>query len=343
MAIDMANGGRVRISGEIEKGESVISCQVLGRFVFPYCSFKCKSFAVTFAALKGTRYKIRASDRGIAFMLLAVVFFSGMNASVKMLHHLPAHELIFWRSIISFSISFAILKRLGIALPGNNKKWLIMRGLAGTAALLLFFLSLRLMPLATASTVQYLSPIFTVLFAGWINQQKVPHKQWWAFSVAFLGVLCIKGFDQTVSMKALGIGIASAAIAGLAYNAIIKCKDTDHPVVIMIYFPLMSLPFMAAACLWQWVTPQGSDWWYILVMGLTAQVAQYCTTRALQSDDAARVAPWNYVGAILAVINGYIFFGEPFGWMSALGMAIVVLALIWSARIKSQAAAQSSP
>jgi drug/metabolite transporter (DMT)-like permease len=150
-----------------------------------------------------------------------------------------------------------------------------------------------------------------------------------------MGVLCIKGFDDRVSMSALGLGVTSAAVAGLAYNAIIKCKDTDHPVVIMIYFPLMSLPVMGLACLWEWKTPSGTDWIFLLIMGLTAQVAQYCTTIALQSDSAAKVAPWNYLGAVLAVINGYFFFNETIGLLSVVGMAIIVVALIWSAKLRS--------
>jgi drug/metabolite transporter (DMT)-like permease len=277
---------------------------------------------------------IPASQKGVVYMLLAVLFFSGMNASVKMLGHLPAHELIFWRSVISFSISYAILRHLGISIKGNNMKWLFVRGLAGTLALFLFFLSLRMMPLANASTIQYLSPIFTVLLATYMNKEKVSQKQWGLFGLAFIGVLCIKGFDDRISLNALAIGIASAAVAGLAYNAIIKCKDTDHPVVIMIYFPLMSLPVMGLACLWSWQTPNGWDWLFLLIMGITAQVAQYCTTVALQSDSAAKVAPWNYAGAVLAVINGYIFFNESIGWLSVLGMAIIVFALILSARLR---------
>jgi drug/metabolite transporter (DMT)-like permease len=278
--------------------------------------------------------RIPESQKGIVYMLLAVVFFSGMNASVKMLGHLPAHELIFWRSIISFSISFLIIKRLGLSLPGNNTRWLLVRGIAGTVALFLFFLSLRMMPLATASTIQYLSPIFTVVFATYFNHQKVKPSQWALFALAFLGVLCIKGFDDRITTEALVTGVASAAVAGLAYNAIIKCKDTDHPVVIMIYFPLMSLPVMGGACLLEFRMPEITDWIFIGLMGLTAQVAQYCTTIALQSDSAARVAPWNYVGAVLAVINGYVFFHESIGPMAIVGMVIIVLALIWSARLR---------
>lgn len=276
--------------------------------------------------------RIPEAQKGIAYMLLAVVFFSGMNASVKMLGHLPAHELILLRSIISFSISYAIIKRLGLKLPGNNRKWLWVRGLSGTVALFLFFLSLRMMPLATASTIQYLSPIFTVLFATFINHQTVKPLQVFFFVLAFAGVWCIKGFDDRVSLYALAVGIASAAVAGLAYNAIIKCKDTDHPVVVMIYFPLMSLPIMAVACMWEFQMPRGWDWLFILLMGLTAQVAQYSATVALQSGTAAKVAPWNYVGAVLAVINGYLFFGESIGAFALLGMAIIVIALIFSAR-----------
>jgi multidrug transporter EmrE-like cation transporter len=47
------------------------------------------------------------------------------------------------------------------------------------------------------------------------------------------------------------------------------------------------------------------------------------------------VAPWNYVGAVLAVINGYVFFNESIGAMAFLGMIIIVLALIWSARLRA--------
>jgi hypothetical protein len=96
----------------------------------------------------------------------------------------------------------------------------------------------------------------------------------------------VKGFDDRITTEALVTGIASAAVAGLAYNAIIKCKDSDHPVVIMIYFPLMSLPVMGMACLWEFSMPVGTDWIFIGLMGLTAQVAQYCNTIALQSDSA---------------------------------------------------------
>ncbi|MEN9638159.1 MAG: hypothetical protein RLZZ262_27 [Bacteroidota bacterium] len=278
--------------------------------------------------------RIPDTQKGVAYMLLAVVFFSGMNASVKMLGHLPNHELIFFRSIISFSISYVFLQRLGLKLPGNNRKWLWVRGLSGTAALYLFFMSLGMMPLAPASTIQYLSPIFTVLFATRINNQSVHPMQWFFFLLAFMGVVCIKGFDDHISLAALAVGVASAAVAGLAYNAIIRCKDTDHPVMVMIYFPLMSLPIMGMACLWEFQMPSGWDWLFIGIMGVTAQVAQYCATVALQSDSAARIAPWNYVGAVLAVSNGYFFFNETVSGLAILGMCIIVIALILSARFR---------
>ena len=69
----------------------------------------------------------------------------------------------------------------------------------------------------------------------------------------------IKGLDDRVSLMALLVGVASAAVAGLAYNAIIRCKDADHPVVVMIYFPLVSLRIMDIACLWEFRMPQGWD------------------------------------------------------------------------------------
>src|SRR5690606_22522507 len=77
----------------------------------------------------------------------------------------PVHELVFFRSLISLVICVSIVKARGIPFFGNNKKWLLIRGIAGATALTTFFFTIQNVPLAISTTVQYLSPIFTVLFA----------------------------------------------------------------------------------------------------------------------------------------------------------------------------------
>ena len=72
-------------------------------------------------------------------MMLATFIFALMNVLVKFLPNIPAIEIILFRSIVSFFMSGVTLKMKGIPLLGKNKKILLIRGLAGALALMMFF------------------------------------------------------------------------------------------------------------------------------------------------------------------------------------------------------------
>jgi len=98
-------------------------------------------------------------------MLLSTFFFSLMNLSIKFVPHIPAFELILFRSVISLVLSYGLIHYKGLNPLGNNRKFLLLRGFFGMLSLTTFFFTLQKLPLASAVTLQYLSPIFTVLFA----------------------------------------------------------------------------------------------------------------------------------------------------------------------------------
>ncbi len=130
------------------------------------------------------------------------------------------------------------------------------------------------------------------------------------------------------------VGIASAFFAGLAYNAIIKSKGTDHPMVIVFYVPLVAFPATGIACLYEWVWPSGIEWLLLLAMAICAQAGQYFTTLALHSDKASRIAPLNYLGAVFAITFGYFIFGESVNVMARAGMLLVVVGVILNSRLR---------
>ena len=150
----------------------------------------------------------------------------------------------------------------------------MMRGIFGTTALLLFFYTLQNIPLASAVTLQYLSPIFTAIFAAIFLKEKMKMKQWLYFGISFFGVALIKGFDERISLTFMLIGICSAMFSGIAYTCIRQLKDTEHPLVVVLYFPMVSIPIMSVLSYLNWVPPKGSDWLYLLLMGIFTQIAQ---------------------------------------------------------------------
>ena len=265
-------------------------------------------------------------NKGAQYMLVSSFAFSLMHLCVKALPHIPVFELVFFRSIVSLLISFTSLKQKKIDVLGNNKKVLLARGFFGVTALTLFFITLQNLPLAGAVTIQYLSPIFTAFFAIWILNEKIKNRQWFFFALAFLGVLTLKGFDISgqISFKYIGIGLVSACFSGLAYNCIRLLRNTEHPLVVVFYFPLVATPIMAVLSYFNWVKPQGIDWVYLILLGIITQIAQIYMTKGIQSDRAGNIMTYKYIGVLFAFGYGYLFFGETYSFMSIFGIFLLL-------------------
>jgi drug/metabolite transporter (DMT)-like permease len=247
-----------------------------------------------------------------------------MQLCVKFLSHIPFTELVFFRSLISIVLSLGMIYKLRINPLGNNRKFLVLRGVFGVTALSLFFYTLQKLPIATAITIQYLSPILTSVFAIWILKEPVPTKRWLFFGISFLGILVMKGFNPDLELKYFIAGLISAVFSGLAYNMIRKVKDTDHPVVVVLYFPLIATPVMAVVSLFYWVTPVGLDWLYLLLMGIFTQIAQVYMTKGWQSDKAGKIAGLKYIGIGFALFFDFSIFGIVPSWQVLGGIALVL-------------------
>lgn len=268
-------------------------------------------------------------------MLISTIAFSLMQLCVKFLGHLPTHELILFRSAISLILSLGYLIPKKINPLGNNRKFLLLRGIFGVTALSLFFITLQNIPLASAVTIQYLSPIFTAIIAIFLLGEKMKRAQWLFFVVAFIGVAMLKGFDERVSVFYLVLGLLSAFFAGAAYNCIRMVKDTDHPLVVVLYFPLVATPIMLVLSFFNWVTPIGWDWALILLLGVFTQIGQVFMTKALQAEKANIVASLKYLGSVYALLFGYFIFDETYSLVSVAGIVLILLGVLLNVGLKN--------
>ena len=267
-------------------------------------------------------------------MLLAGIFFAMMNVSVKYIPHIPAIEIVWFRSVFSLVFTVIVLGKKGIPIFGNNKANLITRGIVGSISLILFFYTLQRIPLASAVTMQYLSPIFTTILGIFILKEKVRPFQFLYFAMAFAGVLIIQGFDPRVDALSAGMGLISALAAGIAYNMIRKLKTSEHPLVIVFYFPLVTMPVASILMYFDWAMPSGWDWLILLWIGICTQSAQYFMTVAYQTGNLSRVSSLSYMGVLYALIFGFFLFGEIFPFASYLGMGLVLIGIFLNLRVK---------
>lgn len=295
--------------------------------------------------------------KGIFYIILSGLSFLVVNFFVKLfgigpenkvipgLQKIPAHELVLARSIISFSISSGIITYRGLPFFGTNKKWLTIRGLSGMMALTIFFQSIQHMPIAVASTIQYLAPIFTMIFALILLNEKIIRLQWFFVFLSFIGVLLI-GFNGLLQENSpvvlnpmwIGLGLLSAAFSGIAYVAIVKLKPTDEPINIVSYFPMMAIPVMSIWCLFDFVMPVGIEWVIILVIGLCTQIAQISLTRALHEQSASLIMPFQYLGSVYAFLVGYLILDERLNSVVVIGVVVILVGVIFNTLLKAKRA-----
>ena len=275
-------------------------------------------------------------SKGVLYMMLATFIFAVMNVLVKFLPNIPAIEIILFRSIVSFFMSGVTLKMKGIPLLGKNKKILLIRGLAGALALMMFFTTLQEIPLASAVTLMFLGPIFTTLIGIWIVGEKVRPIQWLFFSMSFIGIVMIKGFDPRISPFMALLGVGAAFFSGVAYNMIRKLKTSEHPLVIIFYFPLVTLPIVGIYSALNWVQPEGIEWLILIGVGVLTQIAQYFMTIAYQSEELSKVSNINFIGILYALGFGFFLFDETFNVLTYLGMAAVMTGVVLNVIFKNK-------
>lgn len=268
-------------------------------------------------------------------MLISVGCFAAVNLMVKFLPHLPATELVLFRSLITFLLSYTLLKRKKVNPWGRDKKWLLIRGIAGTTALTMFFYTIQKMPLSAAVTVQYLSPFFTAFIAGLLLGERTRWVQWLFFVISFIGIVVVKGSSAQIPPVLLALGVISSMFSGLAYNSIRKLKN-EEPLVVVMYFPLVAFPIMMVFSFFNWVMPNGTDWILLIGIGLMTQFAQLYMTKSYQLSEVNTVAPLKYIGVLFALTWDILLFDFIPNAQMYVGILLVIGGVVLNLRFKHQ-------
>ena len=276
------------------------------------------------------QFKTAFISEGVRSMFLSTLAFALANVFVKQVSHLPTMEIVFFRCAFGVVFCYVGLRRAGADWRGSNRKLLLMRGLFGTTALYLFFLTVREIPLASAMTIQYLSPIFTTVIAIFVLKERVKLVQWLFYAMAFAGVLFIEQFDRRITGLFLIIGIVSAFCSGVAYNLVRTLRMREHPLTVVLHFQLVGLIVGLVFTMFDWATPTGWDWFYLFLIGVFSQLGQIFLTNALQRERAASVVIVNYTGLTYGLLIGWFLFGEAQTVESLLGMLLVVVGVVLS-------------
>jgi drug/metabolite transporter (DMT)-like permease len=266
--------------------------------------------------------------KAILYMILAALFFTVLNASIRFVDHLPTMQIVFFRALGTVIFCLTIIAKNNIPILGKNRKLLLLRGIVGVAAMAVFFRVMQILPIASAVSLRYLSPFFAAVLAVLFLKEKMRRVQWLFFLFAFIGVILLKGFDTRISFDGLILGLISAALVGIVYVIIRKIGKSEHPLVIINYFMTLALILGGVCSIFSWIPPVGIEWLVLCFMGVFGFFAQLFMTMALQSEETHLIIPFKYAEVVFTLVVGWMFFGEYQTWVTIGGISLIVFSLI---------------
>ncbi len=283
--------------------------------------------------------------RACAFMLSSAVSFSLMGVCVKAVGgRIPVAEVVLARSAVSLLLSIVMLRQAGLHPWGQRRGLLVLRGVIGTGALLCVFAALAQLPLAAATVLQYLQPTFTALLAWLLLGERVGPRVLLAAVLGWLAVVVLSNPAELSSLVgALGGGSAlplagvlwalgGALLSAFAYVSVRALGRTEHPLVIVFYFPLVGLVLTTPLVLLQPVWPTAWEALALIGVGLFTQLGQLGVTNGLLGLPAARATALSYGQVPLAALWGWLFFREPLDPDTTLAAGLVLAATLLSLR-----------
>ncbi|WP_417658611.1 DMT family transporter [Pseudidiomarina sp.] len=274
-----------------------------------------------------------------ALVLGAELCFAGVSALVKYLStDLPSAQLVFFRNLMAFVVLLPWIWRKGPS-AFKTKAWgfHITRGLAGLAAMYLFFYAIANLPLAQATLVLLLSPFLIPIIGRVWLKERVLAQTWLAIAIGFIGVFVFLNPAQTTLSPIVGIAFIAACLAAFTKTLIRQMSATESSSKIVFYFATLATVISALPLIWRGESIASEHWLGIMVMGALAVAGQLGMTKAFALAPAARVGVFTYSSVIFAALMGYWFWDEPITVSMILGATIITVAGYLAIRTRRKA------
>ncbi|WP_374242702.1 DMT family transporter [Zoogloea sp.] len=263
------------------------------------------------------------------WMIVASLLFACMGVCVKLgSAHFSTGELVFYRGFVGLLLMAVLARWQGIAYATPHWRRQLSRGLSGTVSLMCYFIAIGILPLATAVTLNYTSPLFVAqLLALWFREP-VGRGLFGAVALGFAGVVVL--LQPTLRPEqwlGAAAGLGSGLVASLAYLNVRELGRLGEPETrTVLWFSLVTslfgLPWAVFAGNLHGLTLEGAA--ILLGVGGFGGCAQLAMTRAYRYGKTVVAANLSYSTVVFSSLFGVLLWDEALPWTSLLAIAIIV-------------------
>ncbi|WP_170326840.1 DMT family transporter [Ruegeria arenilitoris] len=210
----------------------------------------------------------------------------------------------------------------------------------GWVGITLMFASVAFIPIADATAISFLNPVFAMVLAVPLLKEGVGPWRWLAAAVALTGALILLRPTPASFQPAALLALSAAVVIGMELIFIKKLSGREIPIQILLINNAMGLTIASVAVSFVFQMPTAAQWAALAGIGVLMACAQACFVNGMARADASFVAPISYATLIFAAFYDFAVFGVIPDAISQIGSAIILtggLILVWRETRQRQA------
>lgn len=263
--------------------------------------------------------------RGIVLMLTTTILFVLIDTCAKQLSlTLPVSEVVWGRFFFHLLVVLVLLGRRTVRYANTSRPALqIFRSALLLATTYLYFIGIRQIDLAMASSIMFLSPILITALSVPLLGEKIGLRRALGVLAGLTGALIIvrPGLGD-VPVTALYF-VAAACTNALYQLTTRMLRQSDDAYTTLLYTACVGAVLATVAAPTDWVTPTMPDWILMVAMGTCGAFGHFTLIRAFHSAPPSALMPFAYSGLIWATLLGFLVFGNLPDHYTILGAFII--------------------
>jgi drug/metabolite transporter (DMT)-like permease len=271
--------------------------------------------------------------RAALWILLSGICAVMMNVLIRIAAQaMHPFEVAFFRCLFGLVFILPWIVRSGpLLLRSRNRGFFLLRAGIGLVSMATWFYGITVVPLATATAVNFTAPLFATLAAALVLHEDVRLRRWSAVVIGFAGVLVIMRPGSARLDANLFLLLLSAATAAMNNITVKFLARTEPPSRIVAFFMIYLTPLSLIPALFVWQWPAPSTFVALIGLGGVGTIAHLSVARALAAADASACAPFEFARLPFAAIIGFACFGEVTDLWTWVGAAIIAVSSIYVA------------
>lgn len=275
---------------------------------------------------------------GIALMLVGSGLLTLNDTAMKwVVADHPVGEAVFVRGLFALLPIALIVRQSGGwgTIAWRRFSAQLVSAILLASALFTFIFSLTLLPIAIATIVVYTNPLFVTALAPFLLGERVGWRRWTAVGIGFAGALLIIGAPGESFSWPVTLPLVAAFLAALRDIVNRRLVAGETSVSILAFSNVVVILCALVTVFFGWTTLSIVDFTILAFSGIAFGLAMYCLIEALRFAEASLLSPFKYAAILLAVLLGYLIWGDAPDlktWGGALLIVCSGLFILWRER-----------